>query len=138
MKGDTFKLEIITPDKRFLEKDVTFLVLPEPDGEIGILPNHIPLVASLDPGVLSYKDEADKSFKIAIGGGFMKFDHNQARVLAETAETADDIDLERAKRARDRAAERLEKREANFNQNRAEMALKRSIARIKVAESLSN
>jgi F-type H+-transporting ATPase subunit epsilon len=134
VKEGTFHLEIITPDKRFLEQEVTFLILPEPDGEIGVLRNHIPLVASLDPGVLSYDDKSGKRFRVAIGGGFLKFERNHARILAETAEKADDIDLERARRARDRALERLRQRERDLNQPRAELALKRSLARIRAAE----
>jgi F-type H+-transporting ATPase subunit epsilon len=136
MSEATFKMEIITPDKRFMEKEVTSLVLPEPDGEIGILRNHIPLVAALIPGVLAYKDENGKSHQIAIGGGFLKFERNNARVLAETAENAEEIDLERAQAARSRAQGRLKERESGLNQDRAELALKRSLARIKAAESL--
>ena len=131
---DTFKLEIVTPERLFLEADVKFLVLPEPDGEVGILHNHIPLIAALDPGVLSYTDPESKVHKVAIGGGFFKFEQNQARVLAETAENANNIDLERAKRSMERARTRLSNRDDKINQARAELSLKRSLARIKVAE----
>ena len=133
MKEGTFRLEVVTPEKLFLEMDVKFLVLPEPDGEIGVLRNHIPIVAALDPGVLSYTDAEDRVRKIAIGGGFFRFEKNQARVLAESAENADDIDVERAHRSMERARERINKRDEKVNQIRAELSLKRSIARIKAA-----
>jgi F-type H+-transporting ATPase subunit epsilon len=138
MSDNTFMLEIITPEEIFLREEVQFVVLPEPDGEVGILKNHSPLVAQLDIGVLRYTDLQGNINKVAISGGFLKVVYNQARVLAETAERGEDIDVLRAKKSLERARTRLRARDDLINYNRAELSLKRAIARLKAAEVNSN
>ena len=81
------KLEIVTPEKRVLEAEVDSVTIPTASGEVGILPNHAPLISALKPGVLS--------------GGFVEVNSNKVSVLADTAETADEIDLELAKADRE-------------------------------------
>jgi len=133
MADSTFMVEIVTPERILFRDEVQFLVAPGTEGELGVLRNHAPLVGALKIGVLRYKDKNGAQKKMALSGGFMEVVDNIARVLAETAEQGDDIDILRAKAARERAEKRLQAREETVNLTRAEMALKRAIARLKAA-----
>ena len=136
MAESTFMLEIVTPEQILLRDEVQFMVAPGAEGELGIMKNHAPLVAALDIGVLRYNNASGTQKKMALSGGFMEVIDNVARVLAETAEHGEDIDILRAKAAKERAERRLQAREDNLNLARAEMALKRAISRLKAAEAL--
>lgn len=133
MADNTFMLEIVTPEEILYKEEVQFMVAPAVEGELGILKNHAPLVAALKIGVLRYQDPAGNEFQIAISGGFVEVVDNVARVLAETAENGRDIDILRAKAAKDRAERRINQRDDNINHSRAKLALQRSIARLKAA-----
>ncbi len=130
----TFTLEVVTPEELLFKDEVQFLVVPETYGELGVLRNHAPMIAALDVGVLRYTDEDGRIKRMAISGGFMEVMNNEARVLAETAEPGDDIDVLRAKAAKERAEARLAAKAADTNLARAEAALQRAIARIQAAE----
>ncbi len=136
MAESTFMLEIVTPEQILLRDEVQFMVAPGAEGELGIMKNHAPLVAALDIGVLRYNNTSGTQKNMALSGGFMEVIDNVARVLAETAEHGEDIDILRAKAAKERAERRLQAREDNLNLARAEMALKRAISRLKAAEAL--
>ncbi len=136
MAESTFMLEIVTPEQILLRDEVQFMVAPGAEGELGIMKNHAPLVAALDIGVLRYNNASGTQKKMALSGGFMEVIDNVARVLAETAEHGEDVDILRAKAAKERAERRLQAREDNLNLARAEMALKRAISRLKAAEAL--
>ncbi len=127
------KMEVVTPDRKVLEKEVKSLVVPASDGYVGILPGHAPLVTSLGIGVLNYKSDNDDDL-IAISGGFMEVSENKISIMADTAECCKEINLERAKRAEQRARERLKKQESDIDFVRAERALKRSLARQSAVE----
>ena len=133
MADNTFMLEIVTPEEILYKEEVQFMVAPAVEGEFGVLKNHAPLVATLKIGVLRYQDPAGNEFQIAISGGFVEVVDNVARVLAETAENGRDIDILRAKAAKDRAERRISQRDDNINHSRAKLALQRSIARLKAA-----
>ena len=133
MADNTFMLEIVTPEEILYKEEVEFMVAPAVEGELGVLKNHAPLVAALKIGVLRLKDPAGEEFRIALSGGFVEVVDNTARVLAETAEHGYDIDIIRAKAARDRAENRIAQRDENINYSRAQLALQRSIARLKAA-----
>jgi len=132
----TFYFSVVAPDGQVLGKDVEFVVVPSLAGEIGVLPNHAPLVAGLDIGVIRYTDEGVVR-KIAISGGFMEVANNKVTVLAKTAEKAEDIDVERAKAAKAMAEKRLRERTPDVDVLRAEVALRRAIARLKAAGQYS-
>ncbi|SMB88224.1 ATP synthase F1 subcomplex epsilon subunit [Desulfonispora thiosulfatigenes DSM 11270] len=131
MSEKVLKLEIVTPEKKVLSKDIESLIVPGVEGYLGILPNHAPLVAGLKVGAISYK-EAGKTEQVAVSGGFLEVAKNQATILASTAEFAKDIDVERAKEAKHRAEERLKQKD-NIDVHRAELALARALARLKVS-----
>ncbi|NLI91043.1 MAG: F0F1 ATP synthase subunit epsilon [Peptococcaceae bacterium] len=126
----TFNFNVVAPDGQVLNKDVEFVVVPGENGELGILPNHAPLIAGLGIGVIRYTENG-KISKVAISGGFMEVVHNKVTVLANTAETAENINVERAQAAKDRAEKRLKERQPDTDLVRAETALKRALARIK-------
>ncbi|MDD4170764.1 MAG: F0F1 ATP synthase subunit epsilon [Syntrophomonas sp.] len=130
----TFMLEIVTPEDRLLKDEIQFVVVPEINGELGVLRNHAPLIAALDIGVLRYTDPNGAIKKMAVSGGFMEVMDNEARILAETAEHGSKIDVLRAKAAKERAEARIAAKAAETDMKRAELALYRSIARIRAAE----
>jgi F-type H+-transporting ATPase subunit epsilon len=134
MPKKTFKLDVITPDRVVISADdVTSVVAPGVEGYLGVLANHSPLMTALEIGRLDFK-RADGSVKeMAISGGFMEVHNNTVTVLAEAAEQADEIDLERAERAAKRAEERLGVRDKNIDIERAQAALQRALNRLEVA-----
>lgn len=127
----TLRLEIVTPERKVFEEDIDMVVVEGVEGQLGILPNHIPMLTALKIGPLRIKKDG-KEEEIAVGGGFMEVTKNKVIILAETAELPEDIDLERAEDARRRAENYLLHRDEH-DQVRAEMALQRALNRIKVA-----
>lgn len=111
------------------------MVVPAAEGELGVLKNHAPLICALNIGVMRYTLPDGTKRHIALGQGFMEVIDNEVKVLAETAEHGADIDILRAKAAKERAERRLAAREQNINYTRARLALARAMARIKAAES---
>ncbi len=128
------RLEVVTVERIvYTQDDVDMVIAPGSEGLLGILPRHAPLLTALAYGELRVKrGGVEESF--AIGGGFMEVRPDRVTVLADTAERADEIDLERAQVARRRAEERLHAGVGTVDFSRAEMALQRSLTRIKVAE----
>ena len=103
------KLKIVTPKRIVFEEEVAQVSLPTKMGEITILPGHVPLVGTLVAGAIEAKkeksDKDDEIIPMAVSGGFLEFHENEITILADTAERADEIDLERAEEARKRAEE---------------------------------
>lgn len=135
MAENTFMLEIVTPEQILLKDEVQFLVAPAVEGELGVMRNHAPLISSLKIGVLRYKDGRGVQKRMALSGGFIEVIDNVARVLAETAERGDEIDVLRARAAKDRAEKRLSQRDENISFTRSQMSLQRAMTRLKAAEA---
>lgn len=129
----TFALRVVSPEGNVLKDDVEFVVLPGEAGELGILPNHAPLIAGLNVGVIRYTKEGNIK-RLAISGGFVEVADNQVTVLAETAEPGEMIDLARALAAKERAEKRISQRTAELDVRRAEFALRKALSRIQAAE----
>lgn len=125
-------LEIVTPERKVFEKQIDMVVVKAIDGELGILPNHIPLVTPLKIGVVRAKHAEDEEL-VAVSGGFMEVRNNKVVILAESAELPGDIDLERALAAKVRAEKRMEQRRDEIDFRRAEIALQKALNRIEVA-----
>ena len=98
------KLEIVTPEKRVIDMDVDSVTVPTATGEVGILPAHAPLISALKPGIITYTTKGSAE-RLAVAGGFVEVAGDKVSVLADTAESADEIDLQAAREQRD-AAER--------------------------------
>ncbi|MBM3944094.1 MAG: F0F1 ATP synthase subunit epsilon [SAR202 cluster bacterium] len=128
----TFKLEIVTAERLVYSEDVSSLVAPGADGELGILPNHAPLLTLLKPGEMRVRKEGEETL-MAVSGGFMEVMGNKVTILADTAERDEEIDLARAEEALKRAKERIATAGADFNLERELISLRRAEARIKVA-----
>ena len=142
--SEQLNLEVVTPNRTVMVEDVESVTLPGIEGELGILPEHIPLLTTLDTGIMSYKSSSGKTQAIAVHWGYAQVEGNSVRVLAELAETADEIDIERAKDAEKKAKDILltdapttsSWEEEESRQNKYESKLKRSIVRQKVAQFL--
>lgn len=127
----TTRLEIVTPERKIFEKDVDMVVVKGVAGELGILPNHIPLVTPLKIAPVKAKIGNEEHF-IAVHGGFMEVRKDKVTILAEIAELPEEIDVDRARRAKERAESRLQKRE-EYDFRRAEIALQKALNRLTVA-----
>lgn len=108
------------------------MVLPGTEGELGVLPEHAPLVSALKTGLARVHHEG-KVLKIAVSGGFAEIRNNKVTVLANAAEREDQIDVERAQAAKERAEQRLSAGGQDIDVIRAEAALKRALNRLKAA-----
>lgn len=127
------RISIVTPNGEVLSGDYDMVSCRSTTGELGILPNHIPLVAPLDISAvrLQKNNEVDQ---VAVTGGFLELSNNEMTILATAAERDADIDIMRAKEAKRRAENRLASNKATVDFNRAELALRRAINRIQVAK----
>ncbi|HZP00581.1 MAG TPA: F0F1 ATP synthase subunit epsilon [Terriglobia bacterium] len=126
-------LEVVTPDRLVAHDSVTAVTLPGKDGYLGILPGHRPLLTEIAPGELTYTRE-NVQHHLAVTWGFAEVLPDRVIVLAECAERAEEIDVARAERARQRAEERLRKiSDPQIDQGRAREALRRAIARLETA-----
>lgn len=130
--AEMFELKIIEPDGMFYEGQASFLEFASVMGEMGVYANHIPLTTILAPGVVKIHNDGQVK-KAAVMGGFIEIQKDRITVMAENAEWPDEIDVERAKAAKQRAEERLQKKETGLDTARAEAALKRAMARIGAA-----
>jgi len=125
-------LTIVTPEKAVIHEQVDELQIPGAQGYFGVLPGHAPLFSELKVGEVSYR-QGDRWSFLAVAWGFVEVMPTQVRILAEIAERAHEIDLERAERARQRAEQRIAKGGEDTDYNRAAIALERALIRIQVA-----
>ena len=127
----SFQLRIITPDRVFYEGEVDMVEFNTTEGQVGILPGHIPLTVIVKPGVLNIS-EPDGEKEAALHAGFAEILQDEVVIMAEIVEWPEEIDLKRAEAARDRAQERLQSKTPETDVLRAETALQRALARIHV------
>lgn len=131
--GSVFKLAIITPQKSVYSGDVESLTAPGASGSFQILRNHAPFLSSIEVGEVKLVDQAGDESVFSTSGGFVEVDHNNVSFLAETVERKEEINVERASAAKERAEERLRKNEPGTDIARAQAALARAINRIRIA-----
>ena len=133
MLPEAIELVIVTPERQLLREKAVAVQLPGEGGYLGVLPGHAPLITELGIGELSYHDLGGKaSAHLAIVRGFAEVLSGRVTVLAETAERAEEIDLQRAKDALARAEKRLASSDPNIDWDRANIALQRALIRIQV------
>ncbi len=130
--ADKINLEVITPEKLVLRESVDEVIVPGLDGELGILPSHTPLISQLKTGILSYRQANDKK-QMHVSGGFVEVLPDRVSVLSDVAERPEDIDLERAQRARERAERQLASKGDDVDFSSAELELQRALTRIQLA-----
>jgi len=122
-------LEIVTPERKVYSQEVRFVVVPGSDGELGFLPDHAALVSAVKIGLVRVHHEG-KILKIAVSGGFVEVRNSRVTILANSAEREDQIDVQRAEAAKERAERRLQSG-GDIDTLRAEAALKRALNRLK-------
>jgi F-type H+-transporting ATPase subunit epsilon len=132
MLPEALELVIVTPTRQLLRVRVVEVTLPGANGYLGILPGHAPLMTELGIGELTFRGK-EQSELISIIRGFAEVLPDRVTVLAETAELAAEIDLERAEAAKARAEKRLASGDTNIDWDRASVALQRALIRIQVA-----
>lgn len=129
----SYKLKIVTPEKFFFDGEAEQITLRTTEGDIGILANHIRYVCNIVAGPLKVKDK-NGDREAALSEGILKVSDNGVTVLASTAEWADEIDLERAEKSKKRAEEILADKSREHEFERAEIKLKRALARLSVGQ----
>ena len=130
-------LEIVTPDRALLREEVDEVVVPGSQGEFGVLPGHTPLLSTLKIGELWYRQGSERHY-LAIAFGFVEVLPDRVTVLAQVGERAQEIDVQRAERAKQRAEQRLAQAQPHLTQvdfdiERARIALMKSLLRLQVA-----
>ncbi len=132
--AEKIQLDVVTPNRLAVSEQVDIVVAPGAEGEFGVLAGHIPFLSTLNPGELRFTVDGKVEYMV-VTGGFAEVQPNKVTVLADTAELAREIDVDRAKRAKERAEERLRQTKAeDIDHARAQAALQRALARLKVAE----
>lgn len=129
---DKLRLTIVTPYGELLSEEVDEVTVPGSEGEFGVLSGHVPFFTTLKIGMLIYKAEGQQRY-VFINSGYAEVTHDRVVIVADSAERAEDIDIERALRAKERAEERLKKMEA-IDVARATAALERATMRIQLAQ----
>lgn len=129
----TFKLEIVTAERMVFSDEVTVLLAWGVEGQLGILPHHAPLMTMLQPGDLMIRKDREEEY-LAVTGGFLEVRPDKVIILADACERADEIDVARAEEAKKRAQETMKAAPLTVDAASAEAALRRSLARLKVAE----
>lgn len=132
MLPEAIQLVIVTPERQILKETVSEVTMPGADGYLGVLPGHAPLITELGVGELTYRTTGGQTGLLAVIRGFAEVLPDRVSILAETAEFAEDIDLERAQAALKRAQERIAKGGEDIDWDRATMSLRRALVRIQV------
>ena len=130
----SIRLDIVTPDRMVYAEDVNMVIARATDGDLGILPGHAPLIAGLDVWPVRIIREGEES-TVSVCGGFIEVRPTKVTILAGSAELPEEIDLDRAANARERAESRLKSPGEDIDVQRAEAALRRAMLRLKVADS---
>ena len=127
--ADSFQLEIVTPEKLVVKDQAEEMQIPGKNGYMGILPGHAPLITELSVGQISYRNGSETHY-LCVAWGFAEVLPDKVTILAETAERGEEVDRERALKARDRAEKRLSSSDPEVDVERAQDSLARANARI--------
>ena len=130
-------LQIVTPDRMLVHEQVDEVEIPGVDGYFGVLPGHTPLLAALAVGELWYRKGQEKTY-LSIMYGFAEVLPDRVTILAQLAERAEEIDIERAEAARKRAADRLDQKQTDVDYERARIALTKSMTRLQVSSRIAS
>ena len=131
---DTFGLKIIARDRVFYEGRCRKLVIPAPDGEKGILPNHENMVIAIEVGIARMEVEAGEWNEIAVGTGFAEIVNNRVTLLVDTAERPEDIDVRRAQEQKERAEEQMRQKRSIQQYYHTQASLARAMNRLRLAQ----
>jgi F-type H+-transporting ATPase subunit epsilon len=130
--ADTFQLQIVTPEKKVVDTAAEEVQIPGKNGYLGILPGHAPLITELGVGEVKFHAGGEEQ-RFAVAWGFAEILLDKVTVLAETAERPSEINVERARKAKERAEQRLTSGDTNVDVERSLNALHRAETRLEVA-----
>ena len=130
--ADSFQLEIVTPEKMVVKDQAEEMQIPGKNGYLGILPGHAPLISELSVGQISYRNGSETHY-LCVAWGFAEVLPDKVTILAETAERGEDVDCERAQKAKERAEQRLSSGDPEVDVPRAQDALARANSRLEAA-----
>ena len=130
--ADSFQLEIVTPEKMVVKDQAEEMQIPGKNGYLGILPGHAPLITELSVGQISYRNGSETHY-LCVAWGFAEVLPDKVTILAETAERGEDVDCERAQKAKERAEKRLSSADPEVDVPRAQDALARANSRLEAA-----
>lgn len=137
MMASLFKLDIVTPDKQFFDEEIEMLIVRTTEGDIGVLHDHEPLVAPVSIGAIRIKK--DGNFRsAACAGGFINVDETGVTIVTDSAEWSDEIDINRAQKAKERAESRLQEENKEIDVLRAKVSLNRAVNRVRVVDKHMN
>src|ERR1700751_4096748 len=129
---NTFQLEIVTPEKLVVKDEAEEMQIPGKNGYLAILPGHAPLITEFAVGQISYRNGSETHY-LCVAWGFAEVLPDKVTILAETAERGEDVDCERAQKAKERAEQRLASNDPQVDVPRAQNALARANTRLEVA-----
>lgn len=133
--ANTFYLEIVTPDRKFFSGEVETVILKTPDGEIGVLKGHMPMVVAVAIGPIRILKDGDW-LEAVLSEGFMEIMPDKTVILADTAEWPNEIDINRAKAAQERAKERLQSQLSRVEYMRTQAAMERAFSRLQISSKM--
>jgi F-type H+-transporting ATPase subunit epsilon len=129
----TMQLDIVTPERKVYSEQVDMVIARAAEGDIGILPYHAPFISPVPISAVKVKKDGDEFF-LAVSGGFLEVHNNRVTLLAEAAELPEEIDVDRARRAKERAEQRLQKqKQEEIDFKRAQLSLQRAMVRMRVS-----
>lgn len=134
---NNFEAQILTPEGSIFSGNVTGVKLPGTEGSFEVKTLHADIISALDIGEILVRKADGEELHFAVSGGFVEMHANKLTLLAEAAESVENIDVERAKQAKQRAKERLKEKDENIDRKRAEKALERAENRIKLSAKFS-
>ena len=134
--AEPMTLTIITPDAIVYDDKADFFVGHAIDGAFGVLPNHAPMIIALDIAPLRVDNPDGQQHTFAVFGGFVEIEHNKVSIVTPNCESPETIDIDRAKRAKERAEGRLSNPTPDIDVERAELALARALLRLKVTQRI--
>ena len=134
-KKKELKIELITPERVLLDSTITFATIPSGAGPVGVLPGHAPLLGNLFRGVLMVRDISGKEFNVFVHQGSFMISHSGIKIVTPAAEIDDQIDIDRATAAKDRANKILASNDSIMDMARAKEALIRAETRINIAQA---
>ena len=135
--NDNLQLEIVTPFGKTLTEKISSCVVPGVKGQFQVLKNHAPVISNISVGAIKVKNLEKSEIFIATSGGFCEVRDNAVKIIVESAEISDSIDVNRALKAKERAEERLRSKSDEFDEVRAKLALVRAINRISISKYTS-
>ncbi|MBL8059492.1 MAG: ATP synthase F1 subunit epsilon [Chthonomonas sp.] len=130
-----FTLSVVAPDRKVVETEVSSVIAPGSEGYLGVQKGHVPVIVSLKPGILEFKDTSNINHSVAIDGGFMEVSGEQVIVIAEGAAIASEIDIREAEAELEEARKALRGESSKISSDDATEAMARALTRIKAAKT---